>query len=66
MGEVEVACCPSQLQVALVTAVGQEVGLPRPVLAPSSPGVGGGEGEGEGSSPAPLPDREIFELLGFD
>jgi light-independent protochlorophyllide reductase subunit L len=21
---------------------------------------------GEGSSPAPLPDREIFELLGFD
>jgi hypothetical protein len=49
--EVEVACCPSQLQVALVTAVGQEVGLPRPVLTPSSPGAGGGEGEGEGSSP---------------
>ena len=22
--------------------------------------------QGEGSSPAPLPDREIFELLGFD
>ena len=22
--------------------------------------------QGEGTSPAPLPDREIFELLGFD
>jgi hypothetical protein len=64
--QAEVATWPSQVRVPLVHAVGQDVGLPRPVLAPGSaepaPQSGSDGGAGDGSGPKVEVPRTVESL----